>query len=522
MPPRATIAAGHHQESHPWKRTQTQAPPQKQTHERQLGLDDLRHAFDMLDLHKRQFITRADVVRVVKNDILANQIIQDCPALAGLLHVNTFEDVFADMRDDNDTVSWGEFGGYFMKHQRTERASPPISPRKPRPSSLAANESDFQLLFDSCADGGAVTKAAFLTAVSDAEGPIREFVMSVPSLRAVVSAPDLNQAVDDFATVRADCFTYDEFRKFWLSMLSIHAGESTEDAAQALKADYDWSKATWENWTEPRIPGSLPSFPVTGWYTEERRLLELSVTTCVEPHRQRLQDELVYNTIRGVPSSERPQLVVIGGVLGSGRAKVRSHMDSIGILIAELTTYIDLEHLSELLPEFGGYSLLQMHHDSVPDARNATIKEAKYLTELATYAAMLRLKATVCITANFTNTLDSQGDYAFWTTTLEKVRTEYPQYRMGLVLAHSLDEDPSEAAAIASAEGTWRKLLPWADWAAKIDVPMNADPPRPVWLSEIETRHLTDNAAMMQNSVPDLEKKIAVYCLAAAGTCDVL
>jgi hypothetical protein len=234
----------------------------------------------------------------------------------------------------------------------------------------------------------------------------------------------------------------------------------------AIAMDFSVSTSSWYK--------SPSEVPFTGPYAATRSMLDYSWHVHYVPERQALQDSIVSRFLANGVRSERPWLVYTAGPMGAGKSHTLRYLHSIGAFPLDRFTWVDADKIKSLLPDMPGY----VRHNRA-SAGTLTHKESGFIAEIIEKEA---LRASKCVLVD--GSLRDRDWYARW---FGRVRAEFPQYRIAIVLVTASRERVYERAkkraaitarevplavlddAIEKVPRSYEALAPLSDYSVVID-----------------------------------------------------
>mmetsp|Transcript_28870 Transcript_28870/g.69574 ORF Transcript_28870/g.69574 Transcript_28870/m.69574 type:complete len:436 (+) Transcript_28870:68-1375(+) len=242
--------------------------------------------------------------------------------------------------------------------------------------------------------------------------------------------------------------------------------------------DFDVRASTAEFYNAPLENGFV------GDNVEIRKVLDHCYHRNYTKQRQNFQDALIKgNVLLEGSGSDRPWYVLTCGPMGAGKGWVLGWMSANGILQLERVSKIDPDAFKPRMPEWQLYQEQGM----MGVAGTRTHAESSYIAEIAQHVAM-------------NNNMDvwvdgSLRDWKWYERELQRIRTQYPQYRIAII-SISAPEELIESNIKKRALETGRAIPDELRRATSIDE---------IGKGIVKLVYLVDMIASVQNTPADTE-----------------
>ncbi|CAB9511715.1 Zeta toxin [Seminavis robusta] len=208
----------------------------------------------------------------------------------------------------------------------------------------------------------------------------------------------------------------------WVRSLPAEEAQRVETwPPRASDRLYDWETSTHEVYHDPECSSFTPPFSTA------RQRLDYSYHLNPAPSRQALQDSILSRVVQALPNDNtngksRPWLVFSAGSMGVGKGYVLTQLHQSGLFPAQEFLKIDPDFIKSELPEFPGYREFSTNPSL---AATQVHRESTMMADTLLEHALSRGISTLVD--------GSLRDVDHYTELLDRIRKEYPQYRVGLI-----------------------------------------------------------------------------------------
>eukprot|EP00121_Abeoforma_whisleri_P003087 Awhi_evm1s2772 len=203
----------------------------------------------------------------------------------------------------------------------------------------------------------------------------------------------------------------------WTKALSREEAVHQENWPPKKKLDFNWNLPTNETYYDPEHLDFAECF------AEARKQLDYKYHRNPVYSRQQLQDSIlshIVNSVQSKDTTKRPWIVFTAGAMGVGKGYAMSTLASTDSFPLHRFIIVDPDKLKNELPEMPGY--LKTDPES---AATKLHRESTQMTDVLFEYGLLRSKSLLVD--------GSLRDTDWYTKLFKKIRSEYPQYRIGIL-----------------------------------------------------------------------------------------